>query len=161
MPGPVPAGRRAFMSVEGIERITVMCVDDHPIVRQGLAALLSNDPRMRIVAEISNGQQAIVAFREHRPDVTLMDLRLPDMAGVEAIMAIRSEFPEARIVVMTTDSHDLQVQRAVAAGARGYILKGTAMSEVLDTIRAIHAGELRNGGYPTYPNGVSPAWSRR
>lgn len=123
--------------------IRVMCVDDHPIVRQGLAALLSNDPGMRIVAEVSSGQHAIAAFREYRPDVTLMDLRLPDMAGVEAIMAIRGEYPDARIAVLTTHAHDLQVQRALAAGARGYILKGTAMGEVLETIRAIHAGELR------------------
>jgi DNA-binding NarL/FixJ family response regulator len=126
-----------------IATIRVMCVDDHPVVRQGLAAMLASDPAMELIAEATSGEHAIASYREHRPDVTLMDLRLPGIAGVEAIIAIRSEFPQARIAVLTTEGGDVLVQRALAAGARGYILKGTPMVEVLDAIRAIHAGRMR------------------
>lgn len=132
-----------MMSATPAPRIRVMCVDDHPVVRQGIAAMLSSDPGLELVAEATSGEQAIASYREYHPDVTLMDLRLPGIAGVEAIIAIRSEFPQARIAVMTTESGDMLVQRALAAGARGYILKGTPMTEVLDTIRAIHAGKMR------------------
>lgn len=131
------------VSMSVAPRIRVMCVDDHPVVRQGLAAMLASDSQMQLVAEATSGEQAIQSFREHRPDVTLMDLRLPGIGGLEAIIAIRGEFPNARIAVMTTESGDVLVQRALAAGARGYMLKGTSMAEVLDHIRAIHAGKTR------------------
>jgi DNA-binding NarL/FixJ family response regulator len=123
--------------------IRVMCVDDHPIVRQGLSAVLASDSNMELVAEATSGEDAIQAYRRHRPDVTLMDLHLPGMTGVEAIIAIRREFPSARIAVMTTEVGDVQIQRALAAGARGYMHKGTPMMEVLAIIHDVHAGKIR------------------
>ena len=121
-------------------RIKVLCVDDHPIVRQGIAMLLSVEPDMALVAEASNGREAIQQFRTHRPDVTLMDLQMPGMGGLDAIGAIRAEFPEARIIVLTTYVGDAQAQRALQAGARGYLLKNALHKELLDAIRAVHAG---------------------
>jgi len=118
-----------------------MCVDDHPIFRQGLAAVLGNDSTLELVAEAANGQLAIANFREFNPDVTLMDLRLPDMSGIEAIMAIREIAPDARIVVLTTETGDALIQRALAVGARGYVLKGMAFSELQKIIYAVHAGK--------------------
>ncbi len=118
-----------------------MCVDDHPIFRQGLAAVLGNDPTVELVAEAANGQLAITKFREFSPDVTLMDLRLPDITGVEAIVAIREIAADARIVVLTTETGDALIQRALAAGARGYVLKGMAFSELLKIIHAVHSGK--------------------
>jgi DNA-binding NarL/FixJ family response regulator len=119
-----------------------MCVDDHPIVRQGLSAIIASDPGIDLVAEAMNGEDSIEAYRRHRPDVTLMDLHLPAMSGVEAIIAIRTDFPDARIAVMTTEAGDFQIQRALAAGARGYLHKGKPMREVLAMIRDVHAGRI-------------------
>ena len=121
-------------------RIQVLCVDDHPIVRQGIATLLSVEPDMALVAEAANGREAIQQFRAHRPDVTLMDLQMPGMSGLDAIAAIRAEFPEARIIVLTTYAGDAQAQRALQAGARGYLLKNALHKELLEAIRAVHAG---------------------
>jgi DNA-binding NarL/FixJ family response regulator len=117
-----------------------MAVDDHPIVRQGIAALVSAQLDLELVAEAASGREAIQQFRAHRPDVTLMDLQMPEMSGLDAISAIRSEFPDARIVVLTTYGGDVQVLRALKAGARGYLLKDTLHREFLETIRAVHAG---------------------
>jgi len=121
-------------------RIQVLCVDDHPIVRQGIQMLLSVEPEMALVAEAANGREAIEQFRAHRPDVTLMDLQMPGMGGLDAIGAIRAEFADARIIVLTTYAGDAQAQRALQAGARGYLLKNALHKELLDTIRAVHAG---------------------
>ena len=121
-------------------RIQVLCVDDHPIVRQGIATLLSVEPDMALVAEAANGREAIQQFRAHRPDVTLMDLQMPGMSGLDATAAIRAEFPEARIIVLTTYAGDAQAQRALQAGARGYLLKNALHKELLEAIRAVHSG---------------------
>ena len=121
-------------------RIRVLTVDDHPLFRQGIAALIEDEPDMVLAAEAANGRQAIELFRQHRPDVTLMDLQMPDMTGLEAITAIRAEFPDARIIVLTTFAGDVQVTRALQAGACGYLLKSTLSSELLATIRAVHRG---------------------
>jgi DNA-binding NarL/FixJ family response regulator len=123
--------------------IRILTVDDHPILRKGIAALVNAEPDLKLVAEASNGKEAIEAFQSHRPDVTLMDLQMPEVDGLEAIDAIRREFPEARIIVLTTYSGDTQVLRALKAGARGYILKGHVHKELLDAIRAVHAGQKR------------------
>jgi DNA-binding NarL/FixJ family response regulator len=119
----------------------ILIVDDHPLLREGIAALVAVESDMTLVAECSNGREAIQAFRTHRPDVTLMDLQMPEMSGVDAIGAIRGEFPDARIIVLTTYSGDVQVLRALQAGARGYLLKNLVHKELLDTIRAVHAGK--------------------
>ncbi len=121
-------------------RIQVLCVDDHPIVRQGIRMLLSVEPDMTLVAEAANGREAIQQFRAHRPDVTLMDLQMPVVGGLDAIGAIRAEFPDARIIVLTTYAGDAQAQRALQAGARGYLLKSALHKELLDAIRTVHAG---------------------
>jgi len=121
-------------------RIKVLCVDDHPIVRQGIAMLLAVEPDMALVAEASNGREAIQQFRTHQPDVTLMDLQMPGMGGLDAIGAIRAEFPDARIIVLTTYVGDAQAQRALQAGARGYLLKSALHRELLDAIRAVQLG---------------------
>jgi DNA-binding NarL/FixJ family response regulator len=123
--------------------IGVLSVDDHPLLREGIAALVNAEADMRLVAEASNGTDAIEKFRVHRPDVTLMDLQMPGLNGIEAIIGIRGEFPDARIIVLTTYAGDVQVLRALKAGARGYILKGHVRRELLDTIRAVHAGQKR------------------
>jgi two-component system, NarL family, response regulator len=124
-------------------QIRILTVDDHALLREGIAALLNTEADMKLVAEASNGQQAIEMFRLHCPDVTLMDLQMPTLNGIEAIIAIRSEFPSARIIVLTTYSGDIQVLRALKAGARAYILKGHVHRELLDTIRVVHAGQKR------------------
>jgi len=121
-------------------RIRVLCVDDHPVVRQGIRLLLSVERDMVLVADASNGREAIQQFREHRPDVTLMDLQMPGMGGLDAIGAIRAEFPQARIIVLTTYAGDAQAQRAIQAGACGYLLKNALHKELLDAVRAVHAG---------------------
>jgi DNA-binding NarL/FixJ family response regulator len=121
--------------------IRVMAVDDHPLVRQGIIGLVSGQPDMKLVAEASNGREAIQQFRKHRPDVTLMDVQMPEMNGVDAIIAICGEFSEARIIVLTTYVGDVQVVRAIKAGARAYLLKNTLHKELLDAIRAVHAGK--------------------
>src|SRR5712672_2474654 len=123
--------------------IGILSVDDHPLLREGIAALVNAESDMKLVAEATNGQEAIEKFRSHRPDVTLMDLQMPGLNGIEAIIGIRSEFPDARIIVLTTYTGDVQVLRALKAGARGYILKTKVRKELLDTIRAIHAGQKR------------------
>ena len=123
--------------------IRILTVDDHPLLRKGIAALVNGEHDLELVAEASNGHEAIDAFRVHRPDVTLMDLQMPEVDGLDAIDRIRREFPEARIIVLTTYSGDTQVLRALKAGARGYILKGHVHKELLDAIRAVHAGQKR------------------
>jgi DNA-binding NarL/FixJ family response regulator len=123
------------------QRIRILSVDDHALLRGGITALVSGQPDMTIVAECSNGREAIQAFRAHKPDVTLMDLQMPEMSGLDAIIAIRGEFPDARIIVLTTYAGDVQVLRALQAGARAYLLKNSVHKELLDTIRAVHAGK--------------------
>jgi len=125
---------------ELVPRIRILAVDDHPLLRDGIAALLENEDDMELVAEGSNGREAIELFRTHTPDVTLMDLQMPDKDGIEAITAIRKSAPDARIIVLTTYSGDAQVTRALEAGARAYLLKNLLHQELLDTIRAVHAG---------------------
>jgi DNA-binding NarL/FixJ family response regulator len=121
--------------------IRILAVDDHPLVRQGISGLLAVQSDMSLVAEASNGRDAIQQFRAHRPDVTLMDLQMPEMSGLDAIIAIRNEFPEARIVVLTTYTGDVQILRALKAGARAYLLKSLLHKELLETIRAVHGGK--------------------
>jgi DNA-binding NarL/FixJ family response regulator len=123
--------------------IRILTVDDHALLREGIAALISAESDLKLVAEASDGQEAIEKFRLHRPDITLMDLQMPVLNGIEAIIGIRSEFPNARIIVLTTYSGDVQVLRALKAGARGYVLKGRVHRELLETIRAVHAGQKR------------------
>lgn len=125
------------------DRIRVLCVDDHPLVRDGIAFALQAERDMELVGEATNGREAVVAFRQQRPDVTLMDLQMPQMNGIEAILAIRKEFPRARIVVLTTYSGDVQATRALEAGAVGYLLKSMLRTELIDTIRGVHAGQRR------------------
>jgi DNA-binding NarL/FixJ family response regulator len=122
-------------------QIRILAVDDHVLVREGIAVLLSTEPDMALVGEASNGREAIQQFRAHRPDITLMDLQMPEMNGLDAIISIRGEFREAKIIVLTTYQGDVQILRALKAGARGYLLKNTFHKELLDTIRAVHAGK--------------------
>ena len=122
------------------KQIRIMTVDDHPVLRQGIAALISDQPDMTLVAEATNGREAIQQFRAHRPDVTLMDLQMPEMNGLDAMIAIRGEFADARIIILTTYTGDVQARRALQAGARAYLLKNSLHKELLDTIRAVHAG---------------------
>ena len=123
--------------------IRILTADDHHILRYGLSSLIGAEPDMELVAQASTGQEAIEQFRLHQPDVTLMDLLMPGMNGIDAIISIRSEFPDARIIVLTTYAGDVQVTRALKAGARAYILKGRLAGELLETIRAVHAGQRR------------------
>jgi len=123
--------------------IRVLSVDDHALLREGIAALVGNQPDMELVAEACDGREAVELFRKHQPDVTLMDLQMPEMGGIDALSAIRSEFPEARIIVLTTYTGDIQVMRAMKAGARAYLLKGLLRKELIETIRAVHAGQRR------------------
>jgi DNA-binding NarL/FixJ family response regulator len=125
------------------ERIRVFSVDDHPLLREGIAAIINNQPDMLVVAEASTGSEAIQMFREHQPDVTLMDLRLPDISGIDCLIAIRTEFPEARVVMLTTFEGDVEIQRALEAGARGYLLKSIPPKELVEVIRQVHAGKKR------------------
>ncbi|HEY6766673.1 MAG TPA: response regulator transcription factor [Candidatus Sulfotelmatobacter sp.] len=121
--------------------IRILVVDDHPLLRQGIAALLADQSDISMVGEASNGREAIQQFRAHRPDITLMDLQMPELNGLDAIIGIRGEFPEARIIVLTTYTGDVQVLRAMKAGARAYLLKNLLHKDLLDTIRAVQAGK--------------------
>ena len=127
----------------GSERIRILMVDDHPLLSEGLAAVIQNQPDMLPVGQASSGQEAVKRFDECRPDVTLMDLRLPDMSGIDAMVAIRSKFPEARFIILTTFAGDAEIQRALEAGARAYLLKTMPPNELVDVIRQVHAGKKR------------------
>jgi DNA-binding NarL/FixJ family response regulator len=121
--------------------IRVFSIDDHPLMREGIAAIIRNEPDMLLVAEASNGREAIQGFAEHRPDITLMDLRLPDISGIDAMVAIRSDFPDARIIMLTTFEGDVEIRRALQAGAVGYMLKTMPRRQLVDMIRRVHAGK--------------------
>jgi DNA-binding NarL/FixJ family response regulator len=121
--------------------IRIFSIDDHPLMREGIAAIIKNEPDMLLVAEASNGREAIQGFREHRPDVTLMDLRLPDISGIDAMVAIRTEFEDARIIMLTTFEGDVEIRRALQAGAVGYMLKTMPRRQLVETIRRVHAGK--------------------
>ncbi|HTS31806.1 MAG TPA: response regulator transcription factor [Bryobacteraceae bacterium] len=131
------------METEQQARIRVLSVDDHPLLREGIAAIIQGQADMILVSQASNGSEAIRKYREHRPDVTLMDLRLPDLNGIDVVMAIRGEFPDARIIMLTTFEGDVEIQRALEAGARGYLLKSTPPRELAQAIREVHAGKKR------------------
>ena len=123
--------------------IRILAVDDHPIIRRGIAAIIATQSDMTLVAEASNGREAVQQFRTHRPDITLMDLQMPEMCGVDALSAIRGEFPQAKIIVLTTYGGDVQILRAVKGGAQAYLLKNTFHEELVDTIRAVYAGKKK------------------
>jgi DNA-binding NarL/FixJ family response regulator len=128
---------------EEVARIRVFAVDDHPLLREGIAALVNSQPDMVLVAQSASGREAIQEFRKHKPDVTLMDLRLPDMSGIDTMIAIRTDFPEVRVVVLTTFDGDVEIHRALEAGARGYLLKSMPPRELVEAIRQVHAGKKR------------------
>ena len=122
-------------------RIRVFCVDDHPLIREGIAAVVRNESDMQLVAEASTGHEAIQGFREHQPDVTLMDVRMPDMGGIDALLAIRTEFAGARVIMLTTFEGDAEIKRALEAGAQGYMLKNMPRKQLVDVIRKVHGGQ--------------------
>jgi DNA-binding NarL/FixJ family response regulator len=124
-------------------RIRILNVDDHPLLREGIAMLIESQPDMDLVCQAATGAEAIQQYRKHRPDVTLMDIRLPDLSGIDVLIAIRAEFPEARIIMLTTFEGDVEVRRALDAGARGYLLKSMSPDELVKEIRQVHAGKTR------------------
>ena len=124
-------------------RIRVFSVDDHPLLREGIAAIINNQPDMQVIGQAANGKDAVQEFKKHQPDVTLMDLRLPDMSGIDAMIAIRAEYPEARIILLTTFEGDVEIKRALEAGARGYLLKSMPPKELVEVIRQVHTGKKR------------------
>lgn len=123
------------------DQIRILSIDDHPLLHEGIAIVINNQSDMVLVGEAFNGREAVQKFREHRPDITLLDLRLPDMSGIDVMIAIRTEFPEARIIMLTTFEGDVEIQRALQSGARAYILKSTPPKELVDVIRKVHAGK--------------------
>src|SRR6201995_6052602 len=120
--------------------IRILCVDDHPLMREGITAVIQNEPDMFVIGEASNGQEALQEFRKHHPDITLMDLRLPDMSGIDALIAIRAEYSAARVIMLTTFEGDAEIQRALEAGAQGYMLKSMPRKRLVEMIRKVHAG---------------------
>jgi DNA-binding NarL/FixJ family response regulator len=139
--GAADKGMRQEMTDQ--TRIRVLCADDHRMMREGIAAIINNQPDMLLAAEASNGREAIQRFREYQPDITLMDLRLPDISGIDALIAIRAEFADAKIVILTTYQEDAEVRRALEAGARGYLLKSMPPKDLVEAIRRVHAGTLQ------------------
>ena len=124
-------------------RIRVLSVDDHPLLSEGIAIIINSQPDMELVSQATTGTEAIQRYREHQPDVTLMDLRLPDLSGIDAMIAIRTEFPEARVIMLTTFEGDVEIQRALQAGARAYLLKNMPPNEIVEVIRQVRAGKKR------------------
>jgi DNA-binding NarL/FixJ family response regulator len=143
MASPIAAARKRIIKMNEPARIRVLCVDDHPLLREGINAIIKNQPDMMLVATAFNGGEALEQFRKHKPDVTLMDLRLPDMNGIDVMIAIRAESPQARIIILTTFEGDVEIHRALEAGARAYMLKSMPPKEVVETIRQVHAGKKR------------------
>src|ERR1700759_3814915 len=121
--------------------IRILCVDDHPLMREGITAVIQNEPDMLVIGESSNGQEALQEFRKHHPDITLMDLRLPDMSGIDALIAIRAEYAAARVIMLTTFEGDAEIKRALEAGAQGYMLKSMPRKQLVDVIRKVHGGK--------------------
>lgn len=131
------------MKIADAEKIRVFTVDDHPLLHEGIATVIRNEPDMTLAAQASSGREAIQLYRDFTPDVTLMDLRLPDMSGIEAMIAIRSDFPEARVIILSTFAGDVEIQRALQAGARAYTLKSMPPKELMDIVRQVHSGKRK------------------